>query len=358
MVKKNFLNELLKTTGNEFATIADMGIVAGDITGFIDTGSYALNCLFGGSPFRGLAKNKILGLAGEESTGKTFYSLAIAKNFLDAEPDGFVADFTTESDFGKESIERRGIDSSRFIVVPVETVEQFRTQCMNMIEKLSAEADRPNGLFILDSLGNLSTIKEIEDIKAGTNKRDMTKQQLLRGAFRALTLKMGKLQLPMIVLNHTYEVVGAYVPTKEMSGGGGLKFAASQIAFLSKKKGKEKVDGVDEHVGAIITVKLDKSRLTREGLKVETMLRFDRGLDRYYGMLAIAEEAGVVKKVSTKYEFPDGRKEFESVINKDGSKWFTDDVLKQIEEYTLKNWILGGGEIQELVKNDETEAAN
>lgn len=139
------------------------------------------------------------------------------------------------------------------------------------------------------------------------------------------------------------------------SGGGGLKFAASQIAFLSKKKGKEKEDGVDEHIGSIITVKLDKSRLTREGLKVETLLRFDRGLDRYYGLLAIAEDAGVVKKVSTKYEFPDGTKAFETAINKNGEKYFTEDVLKAIEEYTLKNWVLGGGDLQELLAIDASE---
>lgn len=216
MAKKSFLSDLLKLTDNPFASVAEMGIVAGDITGYIDTGSYALNCLLSGSPFRGLAKNKILGLAGEESTGKTFYSLAIAKNFQVLEPDGAVVDFTTESDFGKENLERRGIDNSRFGVVPVETVEEFRTQCMKMIEAMSTEAEPPKALFILDSLGNLSTLKEIEDIKTGTNKRDMTKQQLLRGAFRALTLKLGKLQIPMIVLNHTYEVVGAYIPTKEM----------------------------------------------------------------------------------------------------------------------------------------------
>lgn len=225
MAKKSFLNDLLKVTGNPYATVAEMGIIAGDITGYIDTGSYALNCLLSGSPFRGLAKNKILGLAGEQSTGKTFYSLAIAKNFQTLEPDGDVIDFTTESDFGKDNLIRREIDLSRFAVVPVETVEEFRTQCMKMVERMAEETQSPKALFILDSLGNLSTLKEIKDIVEGTNKRDMTKQQLLRGAFRALTLKMGKLQLPMIVLNHTYEIVGAYVPTKEMCLVGNSKVA-------------------------------------------------------------------------------------------------------------------------------------
>lgn len=138
------------------------------------------------------------------------------------------------------------------------------------------------------------------------------------------------------------------------SGGGGLKYAASQIVFLSKKKGKEKEAGVEEHIGSVITAKLDKSRLTREGLKVETLLRFDRGLDRYYGLLPIAEEAGVVKKVSTKYEFPNGTKEFESVIKKNPEKYFTQDVLEAIDAYTQKHWVFGNGELPPMTTEEET----
>ena len=37
-----------------------------------------------------------------------------------------------------------------------------------------------------------------------------------KGAFRMLTLKLGQVNIPMIVTNHTYDVIGAYVPTKEM----------------------------------------------------------------------------------------------------------------------------------------------
>jgi hypothetical protein len=241
--------------------------------------------------------------------------------------------------------------------LPVETVEEFRTSIMKMIIEIKDTDTPPPTLFILDSMGNLSTVKEIKDITEGNNKRDMTKQQLLRGAFRAVTLKLGKLQIPMIVLCHTYEKVDAYVPTKEISGGGGLKYAASQICMLFKKKGKEKVDGVDEHIGSAITVKLDKSRLTREGLIVHTLLRFDSGLDRYFGLLDIAEEAGIFKKLSTQYQLPDGTKAFESVINRNGAKYFTNDILKRIEEYTLKHWVLGGGEIQALLAQDAIEEA-
>ena len=94
-------------------------------------------------------------------------------------------------------------------------------------------------MFVLDSLGMLSTNKEIDDAIADKNVRDMTKSQLVKGAFRMLTLKLGQADIPMIVTNHTYDVIGAYVPTKEMGGGSGLKYAATSIIYLSKSKEKD-----------------------------------------------------------------------------------------------------------------------
>ena len=117
----------------------------------------------------------------------------------------------------------------------------------------------------------------------------MTKSQLVKGAFRMITLKLGQAKIPMLVTNHTYDVIGAYVPTKEMGGGSGLKYAASTIIYLSKKKEK---DGT-EVVGNIIKAKTAKSRLSKENKEVEIRLYYDdRGLDRYYGLLELGEQIG------------------------------------------------------------------
>ena len=91
-------------------------------------------------------------------------------------------------------------------------------------------------MFVLDSLGMLSTSKELEDSAAGKDTRDMTRAQIVKAIFRILTLKLGKANVPMLVTNHTYDVVGAYVPTKEMGGGSGLKYAASTIIYLQSLK--------------------------------------------------------------------------------------------------------------------------
>lgn len=334
----NFLNDLIKETGNEYAAIADDGIEAGDVTGYINTGSYSLNALLSGSIYGGLPSNKVTCFAGEPSTGKTFFAINIAKHFLKNNTDGYVIYFETESAISKQMLIDREVDVSRVAIFPVATVQQFRTQAVKILDHYISKKDKKPMLFILDSLGNLSTDKEIQDMGEGKESRDMTRAQLIRAAFRVLTLKLGKANVPLIVTNHVFQTIGQYVPQKEMSGGQGIAYAASTIVFLSKKKNKDKDNEV---TGAIVKAVLKKARLTIENKEVNTLLDYTTGLDPYYGLLDLAEKFGIVKKVSTRYEFPDGTKAFESQINKTPEKYFTEDVLKQIDELCKNEFLYG-----------------
>jgi len=141
----------------------------------------------------------------------------------------------------------------------------------------------------------------------------------------------------MIITNHTYASMGSMFPTKEMSGGAGLKYAASTIIFLSKKKVK---DGIDV-IGNIVHCKLYKSRLTKENSVVDVMLHYDSGLDPYYGLLTLAEKYGIIKKVSTKYEFPDGTKAFEKHVYKNPEKFFTKEIMDRLEEVAKEEFMYG-----------------
>jgi RecA/RadA recombinase len=332
---------LLKEIDNEYAGIADEGVEAGDVTGFIGTGSYSLNALLSGSIYGGLPANKVTALAGEPSTGKTFYAINIVRQFLRENETGFVFYFESESAISKQMLTDRGIDTKRVAVVPVATIQEFRTQAVKILDKYiedKTSKDRPPMMFVLDSLGNLSTDKEMQDIADGKDTRDMTRAQLVRGAFRVLTLKLGKAKVPLIVTNHVYDVVGSYVPTKKMGGGSGLEYAASTILFLSKKKDKDKDNQI---TGAIITANLKKARLTIENKKVETLLDYTDGLDPYYGLLDLAEKFDIIKKVSTRYELPDGTKAFESAILNDPEKYFTKDILDRIDEACKNEFLYG-----------------
>ena len=337
----NIFNSLLKEIDNEYAGIADEGVEAGDVTGFIGTGSYSLNALLSGSIYGGLPANKVTALAGEPSTGKTFYAINIVRQFLRDNENGFVFYFESESAISKQMLADRGVDTKRIAVVPVATIQEFRTQAVKILDKYIADKeskDRPPMLFVLDSLGNLSTDKEMADIADGKDTRDMTRAQLVRGAFRVLTLKLGKAKVALIVTNHVYDVVGSYVPMKKMGGGSGLEYAASTIVFLSKKKDKDKDGSV---TGDIITANLKKARLTIPNKKVETLLDYLDGLDPYYGLVDLAEKFGIIKKVSTRYELPNGTKVFESAILKEPEKYFTDEILEQIDEACKNEFLYG-----------------
>ena len=336
----DFLKDIIKSTGNEYASLVEDGVEAGDVENFIDTGSYIFNALLSGSIHGGLPANKITALAGESATGKTYFLCGIVKNFLDANPDAGVIYFESESAITKQMIVDRGIDAKRMVIVPVTTVQEFRTQAIKVLDTYLAqnEADRKPMFLCLDSLGMLSTTKEVEDTADGKETRDMTRAQVLKAAFRVLTLKLGKAKIPMVVTNHTYDVVGSMFPTKEMGGGSGLKYAASSIIYLSKKKEK---DGT-EVVGNIVHCKNHKSRLTVENKMVDVRLTYDKGLDKYYGLLELAEKYDIFKKVSTRYELPDGSKQFGKTILNDPETYFTDEIMSKLDESASKEFKYGG----------------
>ena len=318
------------------------GIDSADVTNFIDTGSYSFNALLSGSIYGGMPANKITAIAGEAATGKTFFALGICKAFLDKDPEAGIIYFESESAISKQMIEARGIDSKRMVIVPVATVQEFRSQSIKILDKYieQTEKNRKPLMFVLDSLGMLSTTKEMEDTAAGKETRDMTRSQIVKSTFRVLTLKLGRANIPMIMTNHTYDVIGSMFPQKEMGGGSGLKYAASSIIYLSKRKDKEGT----EVVGNIIHCKNFKSRLTKENAMIDVKLTYKTGLDKYYGLIELGEEAGIFKKVSTRYEMPDGSKVFGKNINDNPEKYFTKEVLDKIDEQAKRKFQYGSDE--------------
>ena len=278
-------------------------------TGFIDTGSYALNALLSASLYGGTPNNRTVMFAGDPSAGKTFFILAAVREFLEANPDARVVYYDTEYALDEESVANRGIDMDRFYLQQPEHWQDFKTKCLNLMEAYEESGKkRPPMLLVLDSLGQLPTKKEIEDTSSGSDTRDMSKPQIIKSAFRILTQKMGKNEVPMLIANHTYDSMSAYT-AKAISGGSGGLYASSTIILLSKSSDKEKDKdiGKDVVVGNIIRATTYKSRYTKEKQTVELRLDFETGLDRYYGLLPLASKAGVVKKVGTKWKWLVGK---------------------------------------------------
>ena len=344
MAVKDFIKHLIKESQNDMATVVSSGIV-GDCSTFVDTGSFSLNALTSGSMYGGVPSNKITCFAGSEAVGKTFITLSIAKNFLDQDKKNLVIYFESEGALTKDMIEERGLDIDRIGLFPVATVEEFRTQCVRIIENSGKNEGKM--MIFLDSLGNLSTMKEMGDVAGGSDKRDMTRAPMIRGTFRTLSLMLSKHNIPLIINNHTYDAIGSMFPKKEISGGGGIKYAASTIVTLARRKHK---DGT-EVIGNIIKAKLVKGRMTKEESVIEMMLDYQKGLDKYYGLVTIAEKYGIFKKVSTRFETPSG-KAFEKTIVNDPEKYFTEDVMKELEKAVFKEFNYGS---KREIKNDDSD---
>lgn len=328
---KDFFRTFVDDLGDLDTTIAADGTSSAEFSGYIDTGSYVLNAALSGSIFGGLPNNKAIVFAGDPATGKTFFALGLVKQWQKQNDAGRVFYFDTESAVTNQMLESRGIDTKHVAKSEPDSLESFRNVAVKLLDKYAEipKEDRFPLLMVLDSLSMLPSRKEMADVAEEKDTKDMTKPGIIKGTFRLIRLKLAKVQVPFIITNHVYAQIGAYMPTKSIAGGSGAQYASDTIVMLSKKQ--EKVG--DDIVGILVHVHVKKSRLSRENTKVDVRILFDGGLDRHYGLLDFAVEAGLIKKVSTRYELPDGSKVFEKAILAHPEKVFTQELLEKLDEY-------------------------
>lgn len=321
--------------------------------GFIDTGSFSLNALLSGSIWGGIAANRVTMFAGDPSTGKTFFSEAVARHFQKLNPKGGVIWWDTEFAQERAALIDKGMDPSRFIIRQPITIQDFRADALRFLKHYedTPKSKRVPLMFALDSLGQLSTRKEIEDSEADNDTKDMTKQALIRATFRVLTNRLGMMGIPLVLTTHTYDAMSSYTP-KEISGGGGGKYAASTIITFSKSAEKNSDKDV---IGVIIKAKTYKSRYTREKQEVEIRLSFDHGLDRYWGLLDMAIDAKIWEKAAKGIQIYPGSEEkviARKAIENNPKKYFTDEILARIETYVGETFKFGGNFTEDQAEHD------
>ena len=337
-------------------TIAADGLSSSEFDGYINTGSYTLNAALSGSLFGGMPNNKITVFAGDPATGKTFFVLGVIKQWMEDNPDGGVIYFDTESAVTNQMLSERGIDLTRLVKSEPETIEQFRQTALQILDRYEESTQKKGRLpmlMVLDSLGNLSSAKEVEDIRSEKDTRDMTKAGLIRGTFRVLRLRLAKLNVPMIATNHVYSVIGSYVPTKAMSGGSGLIYVSDSIVMLSKSKDRDKEKNI---IGTIVKAKMFKSRLSRENSEVEVRISYAGGLDKYYGLIDMAVSAGMVEHSAGKYTFPGEPKPLSlSKIQSSPEKYFTLPFLEELNQKFVRSNFSYGVIPTQPIEPEETE---
>lgn len=354
-VEDNTFLDIVKKNVDEVILDEDLTNVS-----YMDTGSYALNALCSGSIYGGVPDSRITLYAGDEATGKTFFCLSAMKTFLSENTNSRILFYDTEMTMEPSFFDKRGIDSNRVLIVRPDTVEEMTTQMINIVDKYQAAGIDQRVMIVVDSFGNIASLKEIEDAAKGDEKADFTRTKQLKKFFRIMTNKLGKANIPLIGTNHVYVDIMGYGGGKKMSGGSGLKYMGSLIVFLSKTKDKDSPNGY------ILTALSFKSRYSKPLKKVQLKLDFNTGLDRYYGLVDIALELGVFEKDGNKVRVPAGTSHFAKHIWSNPEKFFTKEVLDEIDkkcqvyfglgvvnEYNDAN-IEGITEEQELSTEDDT----
>jgi len=348
------LTKLLASTGNSYAAILEN---TEDTYEFFDTGSYSLNLLMSGCTRKGHPDNFITVLVGEMATGKSFFIIGMVKEFIKKNPNGMVFVFESENapTWSKASIAKLGLPTRNISLIPVITIQETTNQALKLAKTYMdiPEAKRPPAMMVLDSLGMLSTTKEMADSEAGKEVKDMTKPGEIKKFFRVLCQKLGRARIPMFVTNHMYDVIGAYMPTKEQGGGKGPKYTASTILFLKKAKDKDKV--TKQVAGVIVTVTTNKGRLTKENMSVKTYISYSKGLDRYYGLFEVCYDYGLLKKVGKQYKFPTGEVAFKKTIDKNPEKYWTEEMLDIIDKELGEKYFMYGGDGQPIIKEVDEE---
>lgn len=291
----SFGQRLLYASGSDFAQL--MGENEEDkypIRDWISTGNYLLNAQISGDPYKGMPSGRIWQLAGMNSSGKTYVMLETVKN---AQKLGyFFVLFETEfASNDKQELKTRGIDIENMIFAPVPTIEELTTQMINILDELDGKEKLIIGI---DSIGNISSDKELKDKTEGKDARDMTKQQALRAMFRTCTLKAGIKNVPIIPINHQYSQIGGF-GGPVISGGEGPAYNASITSTVTKAQVKEGTDTV----AARITVTNEKCRTAKEKTKIKFDIDFELGLTLYSGLFEFCyEDEGIFIKDGNSYK--------------------------------------------------------
>lgn len=248
-----------------------------------------LNIAFSGELDGGLVPGLTI-LAGASKSFKTLLSLYCLKAYLNKYPDAVCLFYDSEFGVTPEYLKTYGIDSSRVIHIPLEHVEQLKFDIVKRLEEIK----RGDKVFVLvDSIGNLASKKEVEDAADEKAVADMSRARAIKSLFRIITPHLTQKDIPCIVINHVYQTMELYSKTV-VSGGQGLIYSANQIFIITKSQEK---DG-NEIVGYNFTINIEKSRFVREKSKFPFTVLYNKGINKYSGLLEIAMEGEFVVKPS------------------------------------------------------------
>lgn len=305
----------------------------------ISTGIYVLNAALSGSIYGGIQGDRITVFAGEEATGKSFLALNLCR---EAQKKGYMVFYIdTENSLKRSELYKYGIDNSedKFILIKTNKIEDINITITNLLDEFKTQKmdgiELPKMLMVLDSVGQLASNKEKEDLLKGDMKQDMTKAKALGSLFRSITVDLGYLEIPLIVNNQIYETMEMF-PKAVMKGGKSLYYSASNITFLSKAKlktGEEDENDIGQS-GIIVTAKAMKNRMCKPK-KVKFEISFETGCNPYIGLDLFLQPQFYELTGIAKGKLEVDKKTGEEKFIEGGNRWYVRHLGKHVATKNL-----------------------
>jgi RecA/RadA recombinase len=306
-----------------------------------------VNVALSGS-LRGGLVSGVTQIAGPSKHFKTGIALLLMRSFQKAHKDGAILFYDSEFGSPPAYFETFGVDQNKVFHTPITDVEQLKHDIMTQI----AEAKRGDPLMIvIDSIGQLASLKEVEDAIEGKQVADMTRAKALKSLFRMITPHLKIKDIPLVVINHTYKEIGMF-PKDIVGGGTGSYFASDTLWIVGRQQ--EKVDGAV--TGFHFILNIEKSRFVKEKSKLPVTAIFDMGIEPFSGLLENAIEAGLVEKPSPGWYIKKGHNiKVREAATKDMVFW--KDILdnEEFNEFIKKKYQVGYGDILAAEETTTTE---
>jgi RecA/RadA recombinase len=197
----SLLDRMLKSgAGNSQAAIMSQSTVFTD-RDVTPTKLPILNVALGGELAGGISAGLTI-LAGVSKTFKSALTLYCMKAYLDKYSDAIGIFYDTEMGITNDYMKQFGIDTDRVVHITVDHVEQLK---FDMTKKLEELKRGDHVFFMIDSIGQISSKKEVDDAVDEKSVADMTRAKALRSFFRLVTIQLAKKNLPCIAVNHVYQ---------------------------------------------------------------------------------------------------------------------------------------------------------
>ena len=274
-----------------------------------------INLVLSGKFFDGGITRGLTVWAGESRTFKTMGCLLCLKAYLDAHEDGIGMIYDSEFSFSPEYLNSFGIDTSRVFITPITDLDKLKNDVINQVDAI----EHGEHVFIMiDSIGNLASLKEVDDAIVGKSTVDLSRAKNMKSLFRMITPRVNLKNIPLFVIAHVYSEMGLY-PKTIISGGSGILLSANTAIIMSRRKNSNK-----DEAGYEFVMKAEKSRFIREGLKFPITIPAGGAIKKYSGLFDLAMQTGFIEKEGMQYkvpELPEYKKQFRKNIEDSDEFW-------------------------------------